>query len=88
MPIVTPSYEPSQGYVGPAPEGIDAPAAWRRGVRGAGVWFADVEGNWNAKHEDLPTERISLVAGTPFSPELATPEALQKSVLGLRGDWR
>jgi hypothetical protein len=29
-----------------------------------------------------------LVAGTPFSPELATPEALQKSVLGLRGDWR
>jgi 1-acyl-sn-glycerol-3-phosphate acyltransferase len=32
--------------------------------------------------------RIALVAGTPFSPELATPEALQKSVLGLRGDWR
>ena len=30
----------------------------------------------------------ALVAGTPFSPELATPEALQKSVLGLRGDWR
>jgi hypothetical protein len=32
--------------------------------------------------------RIALVAGTPFSPELATPEALQKSVLGLRGDSR
>ncbi len=32
--------------------------------------------------------RIALVAGTPFSPDLATPEALQKSVLGLRGDWR
>jgi 1-acyl-sn-glycerol-3-phosphate acyltransferase len=32
--------------------------------------------------------RIALVAGTPFSPELATPEALRKSVLGLRGDWR
>jgi len=32
--------------------------------------------------------RIALVAGTPFSPELATPEALQKSILGLRGDWR
>ena len=32
--------------------------------------------------------RIALVAGPPFSPELATPEALQKSVLGLRGDWR
>ncbi len=32
--------------------------------------------------------RIALVAGTPFSPEMASPEALQKSVLGLRGDWR
>jgi subtilisin family serine protease len=64
-PIVTPSYEPSQGYVGPAPEGIDAPAAWRLGVRGAGVRFADVEGNWNPRHEDLPTDRITPVAGKP-----------------------
>jgi subtilisin family serine protease len=64
-PIVTPSYEPSQDYVGPAPAGIDAPAAWRRAIRGAGVWFADVEGNWNARHEDLPGERITFVAGTP-----------------------
>src|SRR5207302_5267791 len=31
--------------------------------------------------------KIALVAGTPFSPGLATPEALQKSVLGRRGDW-
>src|SRR6266446_2292737 len=29
--------------------------------------------------------RIALVAGQPLAPELATPEALQKSVLGLRG---
>src|SRR5262245_28021669 len=34
-PITTPSFESYQGYLGPAPHGIDAPAAWRRGHRGA-----------------------------------------------------
>jgi hypothetical protein len=66
-PITTPSYEEHQGYVGPAPQGIDAPAAWRRGVRGQGVWFADLEGGWNARHEDLPGDRITHVAGQPIN---------------------
>lgn len=65
-PISTPSFESYQGYLGPAPHGIDAPAAWRRGHRGAGVWFADVEGGWNAKHEDLPGERITHAGGAPM----------------------
>lgn len=65
-PITTPSFESYQGYLGPAPHGIDAPAAWRRGHRGAGVWFADVEGGWNAAHEDLPGDRITHVAGRPI----------------------
>lgn len=65
-PITTPSFESYQGYLGPAPHGIDAPAAWRRGQRGAGVWFADIEGGWNAKHEDLPGERITHAGGTPI----------------------
>jgi len=65
-PINTPSFESYQGYLGPAPHGIDAPAAWRRGQRGAGVWFADIEGGWNAEHEDLPGERIKHVGGTKF----------------------
>jgi subtilisin family serine protease len=65
-PIHTPSFESYQGYLGPAPSGIDAPAAWRLGVRGAGVWFADIEGGWNAKHEDLPGERMTHVSGTPI----------------------
>lgn len=65
-PITTPSFESYQGYLGPAPHGIDAPAAWRRGHRGAGVWFADIEGGWNAAHEDLPGDRIRHVAGTPI----------------------
>lgn len=62
-PIHTPSFESYQGYLGPAPGGIDAPAAWRRGLRGQGVWFADIEGGWNTKHEDLPGDRITHVAG-------------------------
>lgn len=65
-PVTTPSFESYQGYLGPAPHGIDAPAAWRRGFRGAGVWFADIEGGWNAAHEDLPGDRIEHVAGTPI----------------------
>nr|HEX4314114.1 S8 family serine peptidase [Kofleriaceae bacterium] len=62
-PITTPAYDELQGYVGPAPAGIDAPFAWARGVRGAGVQFADVEGGWNAKHEDLPGARMTHVGG-------------------------
>jgi serine protease len=62
-PIATPSFESYQGYLGTAPEGIDAPAAWRRGAMGQGVWFADIEGGWNYQHEDLPGDRMTHVAG-------------------------
>jgi subtilisin family serine protease len=62
-PITTPSYSEHQGYLDPAPGGIDAPAAWRLNARGSGVQFADIEGGWNAKHEDLPGDRITHVAG-------------------------
>jgi subtilisin family serine protease len=66
-PLTTPSFEEKQGYVGPAPHGIDAPAAWKLGVRGDGIWFADIEGGWNASHEDLPGDRITHVAGRPIN---------------------
>jgi hypothetical protein len=67
-PVRTPAFDPRQGYLGPAPGGIDAPAAWARpGGRGAGVWFADVEGGWNAAHEDLPAGRIEHVSGRPMT---------------------
>ena len=62
-PISTPSFESYQGYLGPAPHGIDAPAAWQLGHRGGGVWFADIEGGWNSEHEDLPGARIQHVHG-------------------------
>jgi subtilisin family serine protease len=65
-PITTPSFETYQGYLMPAPQGIDASAAWQRGHRGAGVWFADIEGGWNAAHEDLPGARIEHAGGIPI----------------------
>lgn len=65
-PVTTPSFEDYQGYLAPAPHGIDAAAAWRLGHRGAGVWFADIEGGWNAAHEDLPGDRIRHVGGVPI----------------------
>jgi subtilisin family serine protease len=64
-PINTPSYEKHQGYLAPAPGGIDATFAWKY-ARGAGVQFADIEGGWNAAHEDLPGDRIEHVSGTPI----------------------
>ena len=61
-PIRTPSYEKHQGYLGPAPGGVNASWAWNeRGGRGDAVWFADIEGAWNAKHEDLPGDRIRML---------------------------
>ena len=61
-PIRTPPYERLQGYLGPAPAGIGAAAAWSApGGRGDGVWFADVEGGWNDKHEDLAGDRVRAI---------------------------
>ncbi|CAN5852272.1 hypothetical protein BH11MYX2_BH11MYX2_17370 [soil metagenome] len=62
-PIKTPAFDELQGYLGPAPAGIDAPAAWKRGLRCDGVWFADIEGGWNAQHEDIHGERVTHVGG-------------------------
>ncbi|HEY4058910.1 MAG TPA: S8 family peptidase [Kofleriaceae bacterium] len=62
-PIKTPAFDELQGYLGPAPAGIDAPAAWKRNLRGDGVWFADIEGGWNANHEDIHGERVTHVGG-------------------------
>lgn len=63
-PVRTPPYEERQGYLRPAPGGIDAPSAWaKRGGRGDAVWFADVEGAWNTAHEDLPADRIRTIGG-------------------------
>jgi subtilisin family serine protease len=65
-PVRTPSYEELQGYLRRAPGGIDAPSAWARpGGRGDAVWFADIEGAWNAAHEDVPGDRVDAI-GRPI----------------------
>jgi subtilisin family serine protease len=59
-PITTPAYDARQGYR--AALAVDA--AWNRpGGRGQGVAVADVEGEWNHEHEDLPGARMKHVAG-------------------------
>lgn len=66
-PIHTPRYDERQGYLAPAPGGVDAAAAWRHpGGAGDGVWFADVEGGWNLGHEDLAGVDHVHVAGRPI----------------------
>ena len=43
-----------QGYLRPAPAGIDAPASWSLpGGQGAGFGLVDLERGWNIDHEDL-----------------------------------
>lgn len=80
-PIQTPSYSPYQVYLAQAPAGIDAPSAWARGARGAAMWFADIEGGWNEKHEDLPGDRYTHVAGQKLAERMW--EAHGTAVLGV-----
>ncbi|MCP4203099.1 MAG: S8 family serine peptidase [bacterium] len=61
------NFEPSQGYLHSAPNGIGAMGVWGlKGGRGRGVRICDIEGNWNLKHEDLATN-IPLFGGTPIN---------------------
>jgi serine protease len=55
---------PNQGYLDPAPEGIDAEYAWTvTGGDGAGQNFVDIEWGWTLNHEDLVAHGISLLSG-------------------------
>ena len=53
-PATTPDFTANQGYLGPAPDGIDAIfSATIPGGNGNRIKFYDVEYNWNQTHEDL-----------------------------------
>ena len=57
------NFEPSQGYLASAPNGIGAMGVWHlKGARGEGIRICDIEGNWNRSHEDLP-RNIPLFGG-------------------------
>ncbi|MER7170671.1 S8 family peptidase [Streptomyces mesophilus] len=62
----TPDFTSRQGYLRPAPEGIDAHWAWQRpGGSGEGITIIDVEGAWQLGHEDLSAKLAGVVVGTP-----------------------
>lgn len=57
------NFEPAQGYLDSAPNGIAAIAAWQKhGAKGKGITICDIEGNWNFEHEDLPA--FTQIGGT------------------------
>jgi subtilisin family serine protease len=56
VPAASPNMEPCQGYLYSAPAGINAMVAWEYlGGQGEGISVCDIEGDWNFKHEDLPS---------------------------------
>lgn len=60
-----PNYSSRQGYLGPAPVGIDAPYAWTHsGGKGDGIKVIDCEWGWQFNHTDLQQNNLGLVAGT------------------------
>ncbi len=57
------NFEPAQGYLTDAPDGVGACGAWDKlGATGKGVTICDIEGAWNLAHEDLPGG-IKLIGG-------------------------
>ena len=66
-PVVTPADDPrspNQGYLDPAPDGIDAEFAWTiPGGDGANQGFVDIEWGWTLNHEDLTAHSITLLSG-------------------------
>jgi hypothetical protein len=66
-PPVTPDFSGRQGYLDPAPDGINARFAWTLpGGSGGGINIIDVEGAWRLTHEDLQTNQGGIIAGTPI----------------------
>ncbi|TCP65539.1 S8 family peptidase [Baia soyae] len=66
-PAVNPNNDPlspNQGYLNPAPNGIDAKFAWNHpGGDGSNVTVADLEQGWNLSHQDLIAQNISIISG-------------------------
>jgi hypothetical protein len=63
--IATSSFFDMQGYLDPAPGGIDAKYAWTKpGGKGTGIKVIDIEGAWNFNHEDLLDNQSGLAGGS------------------------
>ncbi|HSK77842.1 MAG TPA: S8 family peptidase [Thermoanaerobaculia bacterium] len=70
-PAVTPGDDPrsvNQGYLDPAPDGIDAEFAWGiLGGDGQGQALVDLEWGWTLNHEDLAAQGATLISGLNHS---------------------
>lgn len=67
-PPATPDFISRQGYLRPAPGGIDAEYAWTlTGGGGAEVRVIDIEGAWRFSHEDLVQNQGGVIGGTQSS---------------------
>lgn len=56
FPCQSPDFQSLQGYLNPAPQGVDALYSWTQpGGAGLGIKIVDVEGAWRLTHEDLPS---------------------------------
>jgi len=65
----TPDISAQQGYLGPAPMGLDAIYAWnQQGGRGEDVHLIDVEYDWVTDHEDFPPASQMFWGGRPTGP--------------------
>ena len=63
-PTSTADFSDRQGYMAPAPEGVDARYAWTKpGGGGEGIQIIDVEGAWQFTHEDLQGNHGGLSGG-------------------------
>jgi hypothetical protein len=66
-PAGTPSFTALQGYLDPAPAGIDARFAWTKaGGKGDSVKVLDLEWSWESGHEDLQVNKVGVRGGTAF----------------------
>ncbi|WP_053225693.1 S8 family serine peptidase [Solirubrobacter soli] len=66
----TPDFTNMQGYLRPAPQGIDADFSRKDPrTRGAGVTIADLEYYWTANHEDLQLDPIATDLGKTDYPQ-------------------
>ncbi|MBD0746133.1 S8 family serine peptidase [Streptomyces sp. CBMA152] len=82
-----PDFSGRQGYLGPAPEGVDAAWAWlQAGGSGDGVSVVDIEGAWQLSHRDLGPKLAGMIVGTPVE-DLAWRNH-GTSVLGVLGGSR
>jgi len=63
--LPVPDYEPNQGYLNPATDGIDAKYAWTlAGGTGNYVTVCDLEYSWNLNHDDLPSYILTWIMTT------------------------